>query len=205
MVQDPYGPHGTAWVHAETLSCWTKLVAGRNSLSLPTSPFLQHLSRCFPVTTLVRGKPWWLSLWAYLSTSLHLDSHLIYVWQKSLMKQFKWGVCISANQFYQHDIQVSPIYLLLIVCCFLKNKLYISHMDCDLALSKENAKEGFLVDCKLFFSVFHHPNHRHLQSLKFGSRFLTVTTLRALFVLLDSTNDSDFERGHRWIKFRILC
>lgn len=50
--------------------------------------------------------------------------------------------------YYQHDLQVSRIYLVQIVCCFVENELYIPHMYCDLALSKENIKEGFLADYK---------------------------------------------------------
>lgn len=51
-------------------------------------------------------------------------------------------------------------------------------------------KEGFLGDSE-FSSVLYHHDHHHLYSRKFGPQFLTVTTLRVLFVLLkSSTNDS---------------
>lgn len=49
-------------------------------------------------------------------------------------------------------------------------------MCCELALSKESVKEGFLGDCE-FSSVFYHHDHHRLYSRKFGPRFLTVTTL----------------------------
>lgn len=112
---------------------------------------------------------------------------------------------MGANLFCQHCFQVSPIYSVQILTCFVENNAYVSHMCCDLALSKESVREGLLVDCK-FSNVLDHPDHHHLYSPKFGPHLLTVTMLRVLFVLLkSSTNDSDFELGHRWIKFLILC
>lgn len=71
---------------------------------------------------------------------------------------------------------------------------------------RKSIKGGFLVDFFFFFFFTHHNRKQH--SRKFGPHFLTVITLRLLFVLVkrkSSTNDSDFELGHRWITFLILC
>lgn len=50
--------------------------------------------------------------------------------------------------------KLPPMYLVLIVCCFAENRLYIAHMYCDLAFSKGNVKEGFLVDYMSCSSMF---------------------------------------------------
>lgn len=137
-----YGSHCPLQVDVKTLTTSTKLVALRNSLSLP--PFLQH------ILTAISPKP--LQLEENLGNWIPQSGQSSYKCvAEVLMNQLR--VCISAKICFVMTTLTFHSCIKYWLCLALWKTNFTYHIYYDLALSKESVREGFLVDYRLFSNV----------------------------------------------------